>query len=112
MSDEPIARNAAFAAAEAGLVENPRNWLVTGSAGFIGSHLLEALLRLGQRVVSIDNFSTGYQRNLEEVRRAVGPEAWARHTFHECDIVDLDACRRACEGVDIVLHEAALGGAP
>ena len=105
-------RNPAFAAVEAALREKPRSWLVTGSAGFIGSHLLEALLRLGQRVVSIDNFSTGYRRNLEEVRRAVGPEAWSRHVFRECDIVDLDACRRACEGIDIVLHEAALGSVP
>jgi len=112
MTDQPAARNPAFAATEATLREKPRIWLVTGSAGFIGSHLLEALLRLGQRVVSVDNFSTGYRRNLEEVRRAVGPEAWARHTFRECDIVDLDACRRACEGIDIVLHEAALGSVP
>ena len=108
MSDEP-AGNPAFAAVEAALRDKPRSWLVTGSAGFIGSHLLEALLRLGQRVVSIDNFATGHRHNLEEVRRAVGREAWTRHVFRECDIVDLDACRRACEGVDIVLHEAALG---
>jgi UDP-N-acetylglucosamine 4-epimerase len=87
-------------------------WLVTGSAGFIGSHLLEALLRLGQRVVSIDNMATGYRRNLDEVRAAVGAEAWARHEFHEADIVDLDACRSACQDVDIVLHEAALGSVP
>ncbi len=112
MTDEPAARNPALAAVEAALREKPRKWLVTGSAGFIGSHLLEALLRLGQSVVSIDNFSTGYRRNLEQVRRAVGPEAWARHVFRECDIVDLDACRRACEGVDVVLHEAALGSVP
>jgi len=112
MTDALASRNPAFAAAEAALREKPRSWLVTGSAGFIGSHLLEALLRLGQRVVSIDNFSTGYRRNLEEVRQSVGPEAWARHTFRECDIVDLDACRRACEGVDVVLHEAALGSVP
>lgn len=112
MTDESAARNPAFAAVEAALREKPRSWLVTGSAGFIGSHLLEALLRLGQRVVSIDNFSTGYRRNLDEVRRAVGPEAWSRHVFRECDIVDLDACRRACEGIDFVLHEAALGSVP
>jgi len=112
MTDEPAAGNRAFAATQAALRDKPQTWLVTGSAGFIGSHLLEALLRLGQRVVSVDNFSTGYRRNLEEVRRAVGPEAWARHVFRECDIVDLDACRRACEGIDIVLHEAALGSVP
>ena len=63
-------------------------------------------------MVSIDNFSTGYRRNLDEVRRAVGPEAWERHEFREGDIVDLESCRRACEGVDVVLHEAALGSVP
>jgi UDP-N-acetylglucosamine 4-epimerase len=112
MADVSSAGNPALAAAEAALRENPRRWLVTGSAGFIGSHLLEALLRLGQHVVSIDNFSTGYRRNLEEVRRAVGPEAWARHVFHEGDVVSVEACRRACKGIDVVLHEAALGSVP
>ena len=87
-------------------------WLVTGSAGFIGSHLVEALLRLGQQVVSLDDFSTGHRSNLEEIRRAVGELAWQRHTFHEADIVDLAACRQACAGVDVVLHEAALGSVP
>jgi len=90
----------------------PLRWLVTGSAGFIGSHLLEALLRLGQNVVSIDNFETGHRDNLEEVRQAVGDEQWERHQFLEADIVDPDACRRACRAVDIVLHQAALGSVP
>jgi len=89
-----------------------RLWLVTGSAGFIGSHLVEHLLRLGQEVVSLDNFSTGYKRNLEEVRAAVGDEAWRRHSFVEGDIVDLATCRRACERAEIVLHQAALGSVP
>jgi UDP-N-acetylglucosamine 4-epimerase len=89
-----------------------RRWLVTGSAGFIGSHLVEHLLRLGQEVVSLDNFSTGYKRNLEEVRAAVGDEAWRRHAFVEGDIVDLATCRRACERAEIVLHQAALGSVP
>ncbi len=102
----------AFTAACAKLRETPLRWLVTGSAGFIGSHLLETLLRLGQRVVSLDNFATGHRRNLDEVRASVGKEAWRRHTFLEADIVDLAACRRACSGVDIVLHEAALGSVP
>ena len=102
----------AIAAARAQLRRQPLRWLVTGSAGFIGSHLVETLLRLGQKVVSLDNFATGYQRNLDEVRAAVGPDAWRRHGFHEADIADLDACRRACEGIDIVLHEAALGSVP
>lgn len=89
-----------------------RRWLVTGSAGFIGSHLLEYLLRAGQHVVSLDNFSTGYQKNLDEVRHAVGEKAWARHTFIKGDICDVETCRRACNGVNLVLHQAALGSVP
>jgi UDP-N-acetylglucosamine 4-epimerase len=87
-------------------------WLVTGSAGFIGSHLVEQLLRLGQQVVSLDNFATGHRANLREVETAVGPEAWRRHRFLEASIVDPEACRAACRGVDIVLHQAALGSVP
>jgi UDP-N-acetylglucosamine/UDP-N-acetyl-alpha-D-glucosaminouronate 4-epimerase len=101
-----------YAAACSALREQPRRWLVTGSAGFIGSHLLEALLRLGQHVVSLDNLATGHRHNLDTVRDAVGQDAWRRHTWIEADIVDLAACRRACTGVDIVLHEAALGSVP
>ena len=89
-----------------------RRWLVTGSAGFIGSHLVETLLGLGQEVASLDNFATGHRANLEEVRRAVGEDAWRRHRFIEGDIVDLAACRQACQGVEIVLHQAALGSVP
>ena len=85
----------ALAAVHARLDAERLRWLVTGSAGFIGSHLVEALLRLGQYVVSLDDFSTGHRRNLEEVRRAVGEPAWQRHTFHEADIADLAACRLA-----------------
>ena len=87
-------------------------WLVTGSAGFIGSHLVENLLRLGQQVVSLDNFATGHRANLSEVEQAVGPELWRRHRFIEASIVDLEACRAACRGVDIVLHQAAIGSVP
>ena len=90
----------------------PRTWLVTGVAGFIGSNLLEALLRLDQRVVGLDNFATGRAHNLEEVRGLVTPQQWARFDFHEGDIRRLDDCRRACEGVDHVLHQAALGSVP
>jgi UDP-N-acetylglucosamine 4-epimerase len=90
----------------------PRRWLVTGSAGFIGSHLLEALLTLDQEVVSVDNFATGHRENLDEVRAAVTRKQWARHVFREGDIRDVDLCRRACDGVDVVLHEAALGSVP
>src|SRR5687768_12823017 len=89
-----------------------KTWLVTGSAGFIGSHLVEHLLRAGQNVVSLDNFATGHRANLREVEEAVGPEAWRRHRFIEASIVDSDACRAACRGVDIVLHQAALGSVP
>jgi UDP-N-acetylglucosamine 4-epimerase len=94
------------------LEEHPRRWLVTGSAGFIGSHLIEALLALGQDVVSMDNFATGYRQNLDAVRAAVGEKAWRRHRFLEADITDLAACRDACKGVAVVLHEAALGSVP
>jgi UDP-N-acetylglucosamine 4-epimerase len=89
-----------------------RTWLVTGSAGFIGSHLVEVLLRRGEKVVSLDNFATGHWRNLEEVEQAVGAQAWRRHRFIEASIVDRNACHAACRGVDIVLHQAALGSVP
>ena len=106
------AADGAYAAACDRMRERPLRWLVTGSAGFIGSHLTQALLDLGQHVVGLDNFATGFQGNVDEVRAAVGADAWQRHAFIEADIVDLAACRRACEGVDVVLHEAALGSVP
>jgi UDP-N-acetylglucosamine/UDP-N-acetylgalactosamine 4-epimerase len=96
----------------ASLRATSRRWLVTGSAGFIGSHLVAALLELRQHVVGIDNFATGFRRNLDEVRAQVGADAWVRHSFIEADIADADACRHACKDVDIVLHEAALGSVP
>lgn len=89
----------------------PRRWLVTGAAGFIGSNLVETLLRLDQEVVGLDNFSTGHSRNLDEVRAAVGDRAERFH-FIEGDIRDLDTCRAACDGVGLVLHQAALGSVP
>ncbi|MBT9550656.1 MAG: Vi polysaccharide biosynthesis UDP-N-acetylglucosaminuronic acid C-4 epimerase TviC [Hydrogenophaga sp.] len=94
------------------LKAHQRTWLVTGVAGFIGSHLLETLLRLDQHVVGLDNFSTGHQRNLAEVKALVTPRQWARFDFIEGDIRDLHDCRRATEGVDHVLHQAALGSVP
>jgi UDP-N-acetylglucosamine/UDP-N-acetylgalactosamine 4-epimerase len=94
------------------LRREPRTWLVTGCAGFIGSHLLEQLLRLDQRVVGLDDFSTGKRRNLSEVLALVTPEQAARFRFHEGDIRDPRACSRAVEGVDVVLHQAALGSVP
>ena len=91
---------------------SPRRWLVTGSAGFIGSHLLENLLRAGQHVTSLDNFATGHQHNLDQVRELVGEAAWARHRFIQGDIADAETARAACEGIDVVLHQAALGSVP
>lgn len=90
----------------------PKAWLITGVAGFIGSNLLETLLLLNQRVVGLDNFSTGHQQNLEEVKTLVSPEQWARFSFIQGDIRELDDCRRACDCVDYVLHQAALGSVP
>src|SRR5690606_37923469 len=94
------------------LRQQPRHWLVTGCAGFIGSNLLETLLMLDQQVTGLDNFATGHQHNLDEVRDIVGAEKWARFRFIEGDIRDLDACRQAVQGVDHVLHQAALGSVP
>jgi UDP-N-acetylglucosamine/UDP-N-acetyl-alpha-D-glucosaminouronate 4-epimerase len=94
------------------LRERPLRWLVTGCAGFIGSHLTHALLNLDQEVVGLDNFATGFQRNLDEVGARVGPARWRRFMFIEADIAEVAACRRACAGIDVVLHEAALGSVP
>lgn len=90
----------------------PARWLVTGSAGFIGSHLLETLLGAGQAVRSLDNFATGHRSNLAAVRARVGEAAWARHEFVEGDIAEPEVGRAACEGIDFVLHQAALGSVP
>jgi len=87
-------------------------WLVTGVAGFIGSNLLEALLKLDQRVTGLDNFSTGRPENLDEVEQSVSSEQWKRFTLLEADICDKEACQKACAGVDRVLHHAALGSVP
>jgi len=94
------------------LIAAPRTWLVTGVAGFIGSNLLEALLKLGQTVTGLDNFSTGHRENLADVRRNITEEEWARFTFHEGDIRDLGTCRNVCQNIDYVLHQAALGSVP
>lgn len=94
------------------LKAEPKTWLVTGVAGFIGSNLLEALLKLNQHVVGLDNFSTGHQRNLKEVQTLVTPEQWANFNFIQGDIRNLEDCQRACDGVNYVLHQAALGSVP
>lgn len=96
------------------LLQHRYHWLVTGAAGFIGSNLVEALLRLGQQVTGLDNFATGHRHNLDMVRDSVDGEAWTRFTFIEADIRNEADCARACAGVagmkvDFVLHQAALG---
>lgn len=87
-------------------------WLVTGVTGFIGSNLLENLLKYDQKVVGIDNFSTGFQRNLDEVRGLVTDTQWKNFNFIEGDIRNFEDCKLACQGVDYVLHQAALGSVP
>ena len=94
------------------LCKDPKIWLVTGVAGFIGSNLLEKLLMLDQTVVGLDNFATGYQKNLEEVQVLVTKDQWKKFRFIKGDIRILDDCKKACLGVDFVLHEAALGSVP
>jgi UDP-N-acetylglucosamine 4-epimerase len=94
------------------LGENPKTWLVTGVAGFIGSNLLEHLLKLNQKVIGLDNFSTGYQHNLDEVNSLVTSKQWANFKFIEGDICKLEDCQKACVDVDYILHQAALGSVP
>ncbi len=94
------------------LKDAPKTWLVTGVAGFIGSNLAEKLLKLGQRVIGVDNFSTGRKANLVEVRKRVGAANWRNFRMVEGDVTRLGTCQRACAGVDFVLHEAALGSVP
>ncbi|WP_111895845.1 NAD-dependent epimerase/dehydratase family protein [Acinetobacter sp. MB5] len=94
------------------LQQQPKTWLITGVAGFIGSNLLEKLLLLGQRVVGLDNFSTGFQHNLDEVQATVSAKQWQNFKFIQGDICNLEDCQAACSGVDYVLHQAALGSVP
>ena len=93
------------------LKDSPRRWLITGVAGFIGSNLLEALLLNNQKVIGLDNFFTGYQHNLDEVRSLVG-QRWSNFEFINGDIRDIGVCHKSCKGVDYVLHQAALGSVP
>lgn len=90
----------------------PARWLVTGCAGFIGSHLVETLLKLDQSVVGLDNFATGHAHNLDEVQSLVSPAQWQNFRFIEGDIRQPSDCQAACQGVDYVLHQAALGSVP
>jgi UDP-N-acetylglucosamine 4-epimerase len=91
---------------------SPRSWLVTGAAGFIGSNLVQTLLELDQTVVGLDNFATGRRENLDEVRGLVGPDRWSRLRFHEGDVASSVVCHETLAGVDVVLHQAALGSVP
>jgi len=91
---------------------NQQTWLITGVAGFIGSNLLETLLKLGQKVVGLDNFSTGHHHNLDQVKAVVTSAQWQNFQFIEGDIRNLKDCTTACSGVDYVLHQAALGSVP
>ena len=102
----------AYADLLARLRAEPKTWLITGVAGFIGCNLLETLLKLDQQVVGLDNFATGHRHNLREIQQAVSPEQWARFRFIEGDIRAHGDCRAACAGVDYVLHQAALGSVP
>ena len=94
------------------LIVAPKVWLITGSAGFIGSNLIEALLRLDQRVVGLDNYATGWRHNLQQVQKLVGSGRWKNFLQIDGDIRDLKTCQHACQGVDYVLHQAALGSVP
>jgi UDP-N-acetylglucosamine 4-epimerase len=94
------------------LLAEPKVWLVTGAAGFIGSNLLETLLRLNQRVIGLDNYATGSRHNLKQVQELVGPARWSNFLPMDGDIRDFDTCKRASHGVDYVLHQAALGSVP
>jgi UDP-N-acetylglucosamine 4-epimerase len=94
------------------LITNQKTWLVTGVAGFIGSNLLEELLKLGQKVIGLDNFATGHRYNLEQVKDAVTKEQWGNFTFVEGDMTDFTICHSVTKDVDVVLHQAALGSVP
>ena len=94
------------------LTSAPKSWLITGVAGFIGSNLLEALLKLDQSVIGLDNYSTGKRQNLDQVKALITQEQWAKFEFREGDICNAAICQAACAGADFVLHEAALGSVP
>jgi UDP-N-acetylglucosamine 4-epimerase len=101
-----------FHEARESLIQAPKRWLVTGVAGFIGSNLLEWLLQANQTVVGLDNFSTGFQHNLDEVCARVTPQQWSRFLLIKGDICSLETCQDACHNIDYVLHQAALGSVP
>ena len=107
-----MTENKIYNEVKAELSTNPKTWLITGAAGFIGSHLVEQLLLLDQKVVGLDNFSNGKRTNLDQVKEAVSADQWSRFSFTAGDIRDLDACRKLSSGIDFILHQAALGQCP
>ncbi|MES9981476.1 MAG: NAD-dependent epimerase/dehydratase family protein [Candidatus Thiodiazotropha sp. 6PLUC5] len=104
--------SSAYVSLKESLVTTPSTWLVTGVAGFIGSNLLETLLKLNQKVVGLDNFATGHAYNFDKVKASVSEEQWSGFRFIEGDIRNLETCHEACRDVDYVLHQAALGSVP
>jgi len=94
------------------LKQNQFTWLITGVAGFIGSNLLEVLLSSNQKVIGLDNFSTGFKKNLTLVKEQIPKNLWKNFVFIEGDIRSKEDCSTAIKGVDFVLHEAALGSVP
>ncbi len=94
------------------LKQNPKTWLITGVAGFIGSNLAEFLLKQNQKVVGLDNFSTGYQKNLDDIKTNITQEEWQNFSFVEGDIKDYNTCEAITKDIDIILHQAALGSVP
>jgi UDP-N-acetylglucosamine 4-epimerase len=102
----------AYSQLKENLKNTPKTWLITGVAGFIGSNLLETLLKLNQQVIGLDNFATGHQRNIDEVKSLVTPTQWEGFKFFQGDIRRLEDCAKVCQGVDYVLHQAALGSVP
>ncbi|MBV1879654.1 MAG: Vi polysaccharide biosynthesis UDP-N-acetylglucosaminuronic acid C-4 epimerase TviC [Pseudomonadales bacterium] len=101
-----------YSAIKRSLNNSSKTWLITGVAGFIGSHLLQHLLSLNQTVIGLDNFSTGFQHNLDAVQAITTGSQWQRFTFIKGDICHLQDCIQATQGVDYVLHQAALGSVP
>jgi len=94
------------------LLKNQKTWLITGVAGFIGSNLAEALLKLNQKVISLDNFATGHRYNLDHIKNSVTTQQWENFSFVEGDTTNFETCQKITKGVDIVLHQAALGSVP